>query len=232
MSVPEVQQEGNAKMNAIIYTRVSTKKDTQETSLARQREELLIWAKEMKMNILQVIEERHSGYDLNREGLYQMLEIMKKKTVGAILVQDDTRLGRGEAKLAVIHQLHRVGCRIYCKINGGELALDAGESTVLHIISKVEELQRKMMNQKISWGMKRAVKEKGFNPAKNLKNQGLGGREKKEVPVDQIVALKEKKLTYEEIAATLKGFGYDVSRATVHRRYKEWLTEQEEESSG
>lgn len=219
-------------MNAIIYTRVSTKKDTQESSLARQQEELQTWAQELKMNVLKVIEEQHSGYDLNREGLYQLLEIMKKNKVDAILVQDDTRLGRGEAKLAVIHQLHRAGCRIYCKLHGGELALDAGESTVLHIISKVEELQRKMMNQKISWGMKRAVKEKGYNPAKNLKNQGQGGREKKEVPMEQIVALKQKKLTYEEISATLKGFGYEVSRATVHRRYKEWLAEQEEIQNG
>jgi DNA invertase Pin-like site-specific DNA recombinase len=215
-------------MNAIIYTRVSTKKDTQESSLARQQEELQTWAQELKMNVVKVIAEQHSGYDLNREGLYQLLEIMKKSKVDAILVQDDTRLGRGEAKLAVIHQLHRAGCRIYCKLHGGELALDAGESTVLHIISKVEELQRKMMNQKISWGMKRAVKEKGYNPAKNLRNQGLGGREKKEVPMEQIIALKQKKLTYEEISATLKGFGYEVSRATVHRRYKEWLAQQEE----
>jgi DNA invertase Pin-like site-specific DNA recombinase len=214
-------------MNAIIYTRVSTKKDTQESSLVRQQEELSLWAKELQMNVVQIIQEQHSGYDLNRRGLYQMLEIMKKERVDAILVQDDTRLGRGEAKLAVVHQLHRAGCRIYCKLHGGELALDAGESTVLHIISKVEELQRKMMNQKISWGMKRAVKEKGYNPSKNLKNQGLGGREKKEVPIEQIVALKQKKLTYEEISATLKGFGFDVSRATVHRRYKEWLAEQE-----
>ncbi|GGA34981.1 hypothetical protein GCM10007416_04890 [Kroppenstedtia guangzhouensis] len=40
--------------------------------------------------------------------------------------------------------------------------------------------------------------------------------------MDEIVALKEKKLTFEEVAATLQGFGYDVSRATVHRRYREW----------
>jgi DNA invertase Pin-like site-specific DNA recombinase len=215
-------------MNAIIYTRVSTKKDTQETSLVRQQEELTVWANQMKMNVLETIAEQHSGYDLNREGLYRLLELVKNEKVDAILVQDDTRLGRGEAKLAIIHQLQRAGCRIYCKLHGGELELDAGESTVLHIIAKVEELQRKMMNQKISWGMQKAIRDKGFNPAKNLKNRGLGGREKKTVPIEQIVALKEKKLTYEEISATLKGFGYDVSRATVHRRYREWLATQEE----
>jgi DNA invertase Pin-like site-specific DNA recombinase len=182
----------------------------------------------LSFDVVDVISERHSGFDLNRPGLYELFDTLKKGKIQAVLIQDDTRLGRGEAKLAIIHQLHRVGCKLYSLQQRGELELDAGESTVLSIIAKVEELQRKMMNQKISWGMQRAVKEKGYNPAKNLKNQGLGGREKKEVPLEQIVALKEKKLTYEEIAATLKGFGYDVSRATVHRRYREWKQSQQE----
>jgi DNA invertase Pin-like site-specific DNA recombinase len=212
-------------MKAVVYARVSTAKDEQETSLQRQVEVLTNWAKEMGMEIVEVIAEQHSGFDLNRRGLYQIFSLLKEKKFQALLIQDDTRLGRGEAKLAVIHQLYRSGCRIFSFQQGKELELEAGESTVLHIIAKVEELQRKMMNQKISWGMQRAIREKGYNPAKNLKNQGQGGRERKEVPIEQIVALKQKNLTFEEIAATLKGFGYQVSRATVHRRYKEWETE-------
>jgi hypothetical protein len=78
--------------------------------------------------------------------------------------------------------------------------------------------------------MKRAVR-KGYNPAKNLQNRGSGGKKRKEVPLEQIIALKQKDLTYEEISATLKGFGYAVSRATVHRRYKEWEKQQELERS-
>lgn len=209
-------------MKTIIYARVSTKKDQQESSLERQKEVLLAWADQLNFDIVEVIVEKHSGYDLNREGLYHLFHLVKSKKVEAILVQDDTRLGRGEAKLAIIHQIQRYPCRIYSYQQKGELELDAGESTVLHIISKIEELQRKMMNQKISWGMQRAVREKGYDPSRNLKNKGMGGREKKEVPIEQIVALKEKRLTFEEISATLKGFGYDVSRATVHRRYTEW----------
>lgn len=218
-------------MNVIIYARVSTKKEQQETSLQRQQEILSLWAQKLQANVVQVISEKHSGYDLNRNGLYELFYMMKSDSIDAILVQDETRLGRGEAKLAVIHQLYRHRCQIFSYQHGGKLELDAGESTVLHIIAKVEELQRKMMNQKISWGMKRAVHEKGFNPMRNLKNQGLGGREKKKIPVEQIVALKQKKLTYEEIAATLKGFGYEVSRATVHRRYQEWLKNQQLEGA-
>ncbi|SEN31713.1 Site-specific DNA recombinase [Lihuaxuella thermophila] len=219
------------RMKAIVYTRVSTKNEEQETSLERQQEELLAWAREMGLDVVRVISEQHSGFDLDRPGLYQLFDAIKKEKAKAVLIQDDTRLGRGEAKLAIIHQLYRMSCRIFSRQHQGELELDAGESTVLHIIAKVEELQRKMMNQKISWGMQRAIREKGFDPTRNLKNQGLGGREKKEVPVEQIIALKDKKLTFEEIAATLKGFGYDVSRATVHRRYQEWLKNQSESAA-
>ncbi|MBA4603618.1 YneB family resolvase-like protein [Thermoactinomyces mirandus] len=214
---------------AVIYARVSTRKEEQETSLDRQVELLANWAKELSFDVTQVITEQHSGFDLNRIGLYQLFDTIKKEKVHAVIIQDDTRLGRGEAKLAIIHQLARSGCRIYSRQNQGELELDAGESTVLSIIAKVEELQRKMMNQKISWGMQRAIREKGYNPAKNLKNRGLGGRDKVEVPLEQIIALREKKLTFEEIAATLKGFGYPVSRATVHRRYQEWKNKQKME---
>ncbi|MGA8941506.1 MAG: recombinase family protein [Thermoactinomyces sp.] len=214
---------------AVIYARVSTRKEEQETSLDRQVELLTDWAKELHLDVYQVIKEQHSGFDLNRTGLYQLFDAIKKEKIHAVLIQDDTRLGRGEAKLAIIHQLDRSGCLILSKQNQGKLELDAGESTVLSIIAKVEELQRKMMNQKISWGMQRAIREKGYNPARNLKNQGLGGREKKDVPLEQIIALREKKLTFEEIAATLKGFGYPVSRATVHRRYQEWRNKQKME---
>ncbi|MBA4496387.1 recombinase family protein [Paenactinomyces guangxiensis] len=215
-------------MKVIIYTRVSTKKEEQESSLERQKKELIDWARELNFEVVEIISEQHSGFDLDRQGLFRLFDTIKKEKAKGVLIQDDTRLGRGEAKLAIIHQLYRLSCQIFSKQHRGELELDAGESTVLHIIAKVEELQRKMMNQKISWGMQRAIREKGYNPARNLKNQGMGGREKKEVPLEQIIALKEKKLTFEEIAATLKGFGYNVSRATVHRRYREWKNRQQE----
>ncbi|PTX55065.1 DNA invertase Pin-like site-specific DNA recombinase [Melghirimyces profundicolus] len=217
-------------MRGIIYARVSTRRGEQETSLERQVADLQAWAESLPCEVVEVITERHSGFQLEREGLCRLLDAVREKEAEAVLVQDDTRLGRGEAKLAVVHQLSRSGSRIYSLQSGGELELEAGESTVLHIMAKVEELQRKWMRQKISWGMRRAVREKGFNPARNLKNQGQGGRSRKDVPMEQILALKEKKLTFEEIAATLQGFGYDVSRATVHRRYREWKARESEDN--
>jgi hypothetical protein len=35
--------------------------------------------------------------------------------------------------------------------------------------------------------------------------------------------LRHNGLTFAEIAATLSGFGYPVSKATVHRRYREYV---------
>lgn len=220
------KEDVDHSMKAVIYARVSTQKDEQASSLERQVEELNDWAKELRFDVIDIIQEKHSGFDFDRPGLYHLFDLVKNHHAKVILVQDDTRLGRGEAKLAILHHLTRYDCRIYSKQHQGELELDAGESTVLSIIAKVEELQRKLMNQKISWGMKRAMR-KGFDPSRNLKNQGLGGRKKKEIPVEQIAALRAKKLTFEEIAATLKGFGYSASRATVHRRYQEWLRMQQ-----
>lgn len=71
--------------------------------------------------------------------------------------------------------------------------------------------------------MKRAIRE-GYRPEKNLKNINLSrGRERLDVPIGEIIRLKNNNLTFAEITATLNGLGYDISKATVHRRYKEYV---------
>ena len=102
---------------------------------------------------------------------------------------------------------------------------------VIQIVSIVEEYQRKLHNLKIKRGMLRAV-EKGYQPQKNLSNKGnLGGRERKEFPIQEIVRLRTNGLTFAEIAATLRGFGYNISKATVNRRYLEYIQEQKKDES-
>ncbi|UKS67249.1 YneB family resolvase-like protein [Rossellomorea marisflavi] len=210
-------------MNAIIYCRVSTKKDTQETSLERQEEELSKLALEYGMQVASVIKDQASGYDLDRPGVLEMLDIVRDQSIDAVLIQDETRIGRGNAKIALIHCLLKEEVKIISQSHSGELHLSDSDSMVINIVSMVEEYQRKLHNLKIKRGMKRAVAN-GFRPQKNLKNKGnIEGRERKEVPVEEIVRLRKNELTFAEIAATLRGFGYDVSKATVHRRYKEHM---------
>lgn len=208
-------------VNAVIYCRVSTNKDTQETSLKRQEEELIKLAGQYHFSVVSIIREQASGYDLDRDGMLQLLDLLKEKTVQAVLIQDETRLGRGNAKIALLHFIMKEGVKLYSISHNGELQLSESDSMVLNIVGMVEEYQRKLHNIKIKRGMKRAIAH-GYKPEKNLKNlESNSGREKIEVPIEEIVRLRKNKLTFSEIAATLRGFGYNISKATVHRRYQE-----------
>ncbi|ARK30905.1 YneB family resolvase-like protein [Halalkalibacter krulwichiae] len=213
----------------IIYCRVSTEKSDQESSLKRQATELTALAEQFEINIVDIIEEKASGYDVDREGMLEILTISSKEDVDFLLVQDDTRLGRGHAKTALLHQLRKNGTKVLTVQDGGELTLSEADEMVLNIVSIVEEFQRKIHNSKIKRGMKTAV-QNGFRPEKNLSNKAGAGRTKKEVPIEEIVRLRKMELTFHDIAATLRGFGYEVSKATVHRRYLDHRKRMERET--
>ena len=208
-------------MKAVIYCRVSTEKEAQETSLARQEEELVKLAENNKMEVVSIIKEQASGYELNRDGIFDMLDLFKAKEADVLLIQDETRLGRGNAKIALFHVVLKEGVKIYTLSHDGELELSESDAMVIQIVGIVEEYQRKLHNMKIKRGMLRAVGN-GYRPQNNLKNQrNSTGRERKDIPIEEIVKLRSNGLTFAEIAATLRGFGYDVSKATVHRRFLE-----------
>lgn len=215
-------------MKAIIYCRVSTNKDTQETSLERQEEELIQLAKQHQFEIDTIIKEQASGYDFDREGILQLLDRIKEKQVHALLIQDETRLGRGNAKIALLHCILKEDIKLYSISHNGELQLSESDSMVLQIVSMVEEYQRKLHNAKIKRGMKRAI-ERGYQPQDNLKNLNeSSGREKIEVPIQEIVRMRNNDMTFSEIAATFRGLGHRISKATVHRRYQEYIESQNE----
>ncbi|GIN59745.1 recombinase family protein [Lederbergia ruris] len=217
-------------MKALIYCRVSTEKDAQITSLQRQQEELVLAAKKWNLDVHSVICDQASGYDMERPGILDMFEKIKNDNIEVILIQDETRLGRGNAKIALLHCLMKENVKVYNLSQNGELQLSEADSMVLNILSIVEEYQRTLHNLKIKRGMKRAV-EKGYRPEKNLKNRGnIEGRERKDIPIEEIVRLRKNKLTFAEIAATLRGFGYDISKATVHRRFQEYMLQSEMET--
>lgn len=200
---------------------MSTNKKEQETSLARQKQELKHLANKYQFNIIDCIEEQESGYEIEREGIFQMLDYFSTKQANCLFIQDETRLGRGNTRIALIHQLQKMNIPIYTATHDGELALSESDSMVLQIVGIVEEYQRKIHNAKIKRGMKKAIKE-GYNPAKNLKNRHQApGRERKTLPMDEVVRLKESGLTFSEITSVLNGLGHSVSKATIHRRYQE-----------
>lgn len=208
-------------MRVVIYCRVSTNKSTQETSLSRQVEELQQLASGLGADVIDVITEQESGYEVNRQGLLDLLDHVSTSQLDAVLVTDDSRLGRGNAKIAILHTLMKHDVRLLTMQSTSDYVVSDAEKMVLEIVSVVEEYQRKIHNAKISRGMRRAVAN-GFSPQRNIQNHDQGGRHRIEVPIEEIIQLRERGLTFAEIAATLRGFGYEVSKATVNRRYLEY----------
>ncbi|KOO49204.1 YneB family resolvase-like protein [Viridibacillus arvi] len=207
---------------AILYCRVSTEKDTQDTSLERQEIELREFATSKGYEVAQVFTDRHSGYDIGREGLLDLLECVKEYEQPALFVQDETRLGRGNGRMAVLHLLQKTNTDIYTLSDAGQVRLNEMDAMLLEILAIVEEYQRKLHNAKIRRGMRRAV-QNGYRPEKNLKDRGNPeGRDRIDVPIEQIIQLRQKDMTFEEIADTLKGLGFQVSKATIHRRFMEF----------
>lgn len=211
----------------VIYCRVSTDKEAQEMSLTRQEEELEQLAEKLGFSIAGTFSDQHSGFDIERDGLLDLLDFVRDEKIDVVLVQDETRIGRGNARMAVMHLLAKTETEIYTHSDNGQIALNEMDTMLLEILAVVEEYQRKLHNAKIRRGMKRAVRE-GYRPEDNLKNRGNAeGRERIEVPVSEIVSLRNKGLTFEEITGVLKGLGHDVSKATIHRRFKEYKVQQE-----
>ncbi|PID25820.1 resolvase [Sporosarcina sp. P7] len=210
----------------VIYCRVSTEKETQEQSIVRQQEELEKLAAELSYDCVGIYTDRQSGYDMDREGLLSMLDRIQNGSVDAVFIQDETRLGRGNARVAILHVIAKSETIVITNHSNGTIELNEMDSMLLEILAIVEEYQRKLHNAKIRRGMKRAV-DRGYDPSKNLRNIDQGvGRERLELPIEEIVSLRNKGLTYEEIANVLNGLGHAVSKATVHRRYKEFVAQE------
>ncbi|MFD1066199.1 YneB family resolvase-like protein [Oceanobacillus locisalsi] len=210
-------------MRTIIYCRVSTDKKTQETSLERQYEELTAFAEKLHFTVIDCIQEKASSYDIDRDGIFKLLDYFSRQEADCLCIQDETRLGRGNTKIALFHQLRKMNIPIYTVTHEGELELNESDSMVLNIVGIVEEHQRKLHNMKIKRGMRRAVSN-GYNPQENLNHIDQSpGRERAEIPIKEIVRLRQNQLTFQEITSVLNGLGYHASKATIHRRYQEYI---------
>jgi DNA invertase Pin-like site-specific DNA recombinase len=215
-------------LKVAIYCRVSTDKEQQVSSLIRQKSELIKYANLSGFDIIEIFQEQASGYDVDRTGVLRLLEMARDQKIDAILIQDETRLGRGNAKIAIIHTLNKLAIKIYTINHKGEFVVSEADNMILEIVSLVEEYQRKLHNAKIKRGIKKAINE-GYQPERNFTNLHLGGRKKKEVPIEEIVRLRRLELTFAEITETLQGFGYSISKATVNRRFKEYMEKHDED---
>src|SRR5699024_1110584 len=144
-------------------------------------------ADQYQFTIVDCIIEKASGYDIERECVFRMIDYFATKKADCLLIQDETRLGRGNTKIALFHQLSKLNITIYTAIHDGKLEISEADSMVMQIVGIVEEYQRKIHNAKIKRGMKKAISS-GFDPTKNLSNRTKSpGRERKSFPIEEVI---------------------------------------------
>ena len=90
-------------------------------------EALTLWADELGVEVVETITELHSGFDLDRDGLYRLLDTIRGEMgEGGVETQI---LSLERRRQAGDHSPKGVGagCKIYSLQSGGELELKAGE---------------------------------------------------------------------------------------------------------
>lgn len=186
-------------MNAVIYARVSSVGDRQNTE--RQISDLTSYAEYQNLQVLQIFEEKISGAKKNveRPVLLQAIDYCKQNSVSILLVSELSRLGRNAFEvLATVKDLIDSGINLYMQKEQLTLLDAKGKPTLfapvmLAVLSTCAELERENIKFRLNSGRKLYI-ERG----------GKLGRK-----VGSTKSLEQKKEQYKDIISYLKR-GYSI----------------------
>ena len=187
------------KMNAVIYARVSSVGDRQNTE--RQISDLSEYAAFQKLQISQIYEEKISGAKKNRERpvLIEAIEYCKENKVSFLLVSELSRLGRNAfVVLATVKDLIDSGINLYLQKEQLTLLDGDGKPTLfapimIATLSTCAQLERENIKFRLNSGRKLYIEHGGK----------LGRK------VGSIKTIEQKKEQYKDIISYLKR-GYSV----------------------
>ena len=186
-------------MNAVIYARVSSVGDRQNTE--RQISDLTEYAAFQKLQISKIFEEKISGAKRNveRPVLLQAIDYCKQNKVSILLVSELSRLGRNAFEvLATVKDLIDSGINLYMQKEQLTLLDAEGKPTLfapvmLAVLSTCAELERENIKFRLNSGRKLYI-ERG----------GKLGRK-----VGSTKSMEQKKEQYKDIISYLKR-GYSI----------------------
>jgi len=186
-------------MNAVIYARVSSVGDRQNTE--RQISDLTSYAEYQNLQVLQIFEEKISGAKKNveRPVLLQAIDYCKQNNVSILLVSELSRLGRNAFEvLATVKDLIDNGINLYMQKEQLTLLDAEGKPTLfapvmLAVLSTCAELERENIKFRLNSGRKLYI-ERG----------GKLGRK-----VGSVKSMEQKKEQYKDIISYLKR-GYSI----------------------
>ena len=187
------------KMNAVIYARVSSVGDRQNTE--RQISDLSEYAAFQKLQISQIYEEKISGAKKNRERpvLIEAIEYCKENKISFLLVSELSRLGRNAFEvLATVKDLIDSGINLYIQKEQLTLLDGDGKPTLfapimIATLSTCAQLERENIKFRLNSGRKLYIEHGGK----------LGRK------VGSIKTIEQKKEQYKDIISYLKR-GYSV----------------------
>ena len=154
-------------INAVIYSRVSSESERQDTQ--RQTTELKQYASRMGYNIVEVYEEKVSGFKKNeqRPVFTKMLEDINTNQIDKILVWELSRIGRSVLNsLQNIQILHNLKVGIYIKNFNLETLNDDKTPNSLsmfmvQILFAVANMESKMTLARLQSGYRNHIKKHG-----------------------------------------------------------------------
>lgn len=212
-------------MKAIIYARVSSVSDRQNTE--RQIEDLKVYASSNGYEVVKVFSEKISGAKKNseREVLLGCLDFAKSNGIDIILVSELSRLGRNVLEVQETVK--------YCSDNHINVFFQKENMTILNedgqispitsvliaCLGMVAQFERENIKFRLNSGRELA-KQKGVKMGR--KEGSTKSKEQKAEEYKKVIYLLKKGLSAANVAAICKSEGVKASTSTIKRIKKEF----------
>ena len=208
---------------AVIYARVSSNNDRQDTS--RQIKDLENYAKSQNIEIVNIYEEHISGAKKieERQILGECLEYCKRESVNFLLLSELSRLGRSTLQvLRSLEMLHESKVSVYIQNLGIYTLQPNGEvnpiaSIMVTVLAEMANIERSNIQYRLNSGRANYISNGG---KLGRKTGSTKTEEKKKEEYKDTIALLKKGYSVRNIAK-LQGIGI----STVQRIKNQFLTD-------
>lgn len=211
-------------MRAVTYSRVSTEEQgTNGVSLANQADKCKLQAQLSDMEIIaEIVDSGKSAKNLNRPGIQQILEMVKRKEIQAVIVYKLDRLTRSVADLSrLIETFVKCGVSLISVKDSLDTQSAAGRM-VINILGTISQWERETIAERTSdaLGYKKSEGKKytGIVPyGFRLEGQAYAEDAQEQEVIREIVRLRDEAgFSFQGIADYLNGVG------TPTRKGKGW----------
>lgn len=212
-------------MKAVIFTRVSSTNDRQNTE--RQVADLMAYANANNIDVVEVFEEKISGATANkdREVLQACIEYVTTNKIDAILVSEFSRLSRSVWELLeLIKTFKDLNINVIFQKENVSIFKDGAENPLLPVyvsaLGFVAEVERSNITFRLNSGRKLAI-QKGVKMGRKVGYRK--SREDKAQQYAEVIKLLKKGLSVANVYAICQTKGVKCSVGTIKNIKKEFI---------